>query len=229
MDVTSWDVALLRLGLAALGGAIIGLERESHGRAAGLRTTMLVCIAAAAAMLISERLLVEHTVPGSMWRPDPARLAAGVLTGMGFLGAGAILREGNMVRGITTAAALWFVTILGLAFGSGEILIGLIGLAMAIIILMVLSRIEHAIPRDWYGAVTLVLAMDGPTDQDIRTRIESKGVAIKKMELAYDLEQRRRTVCFALKYKKRGTIHNLARSVIDDLVACPGVLHVKWV
>src|SRR5690606_37945306 len=126
MDMVGWDAVLLRLGLAALGGAIIGLERESHGRAAGLRTTMLVCIGSAAAMLISERLLAAHTVPGSAWRPDPARLAAGILTGMGFLGAGAILREGNMVRGITTAAALWFVTILGLAFGSGEILIGLV-------------------------------------------------------------------------------------------------------
>lgn len=228
MDVASYDVVLLRLALAALAGAIIGLERESHGRAAGLRTTMLVCIAAAAAMLVSERLLLEHTTPGGVWRPDPARLAAGVLTGMGFLGAGAILREGNMVRGITTAAALWFVTILGLAFGSGELRIGITGLTLAVIILMVLSRIEHLIPRDWYGSVTLVLALNGPADKEIRQRIEDKGVVIKKVDLQYDLEQNRRTVCFSLKYKK-GDIYGLSRSVVDDLIACPGVLQVRWV
>src|SRR5690606_29104215 len=114
-----WEVVLLRLGLAAMAGAIVGLERESHGRAAGLRTTMLVCVSAAVAMLVSHALFVASTGPGISWRPDPARLAAGILTGMGFLGGGAIIREGNMVRGVTTAAALWFVTVLGLAFGSG--------------------------------------------------------------------------------------------------------------
>lgn len=227
MDVASWDVVLLRLGLAALGGAIIGLERESHGRAAGLRTTMLVCVGAALAMLVSETLLVEHTVPGSAWRPDPARLAAGIITGMGFLGAGAILREGNTVRGVTTAAALWFVTILGLAFGSGEILTGLIGLVLAIVILLLLSRIEHLISRDWYGAVSITVKRDGPTDAELRERIESKGAVIKNVELQYDLEHDRRSIRCSLKYK-REDVDNLSRQVVDDLIACPGVLQVKW-
>lgn len=227
MDVATWDVVLLRLGLAALGGAIIGLERESHGRAAGLRTTMLVCVGSALAMLVSEKLLVEHTVPGSAWRPDPARLAAGILTGMGFLGAGAILREGNTVRGITTAAALWFVTIMGLAFGSGEIMIGLVGLVLALIILLLLSRVEHLIPRDWYGAVCVTVKSDGPTDAELRDRVESKGAVIKNIELQYDLEHARRSIRYSLKYK-REDVDNLSRQVVDDLIACPGVLQVKW-
>ncbi len=222
-----WEVVLLRLGLAAMAGAIVGLERESHGRAAGLRTTMLVCVSAAVAMLVSHALFVASTGPGISWRPDPARLAAGILTGMGFLGGGAIIREGNMVRGVTTAAALWFVTVLGLAFGSGLLGLGLCGLGLAVVILLILSRAENHLPRDWYGSVTLVLSLDGAAIDEIRTHLESRGVVIKKMDLDYDLQQSRRTITLGIKYK-RGDIFALSRSIIDDLVRCPGVLQVRW-
>jgi len=223
----SWEVIVLRLGLAAIAGGVVGLERESHGRAAGLRTTMLVCIAAALAMLLSQSLLTQTILPNTVWRPDPARLAAGILTGMGFLGAGAILREGNVVRGLTTAAALWFVTIIGLAFGNGLYSLGIIGLVLAVLILTVLSMAEPLIRRDWYGSVALVVALDGISDDDLRARIEAKGVSIKKVDLEYDLEQRRRRLRFTLKYK-RGDVYGLSRKVVEDLTSCPGILNVKW-
>src|SRR5262245_46793392 len=117
----SFSEIVLRVLAATAAGALVGLERESHGRPAGLRTTMLTCVAAAIAMVVSECLFAETatSVPGANWRPDPARLGAGILTGIGFLGAGTILRHGSMTTGVTTAASLWFVTVLGLAFGSG--------------------------------------------------------------------------------------------------------------
>src|SRR4249919_296017 len=102
MAELSYNDMFLRLLMAFLAGAAIGWERESHGRPAGLRTTILACVASAVAMIISEVLFVESaaaTATGS-WRPDPARLGAGILTGIGFLGAGTILRHANFVRGV---------------------------------------------------------------------------------------------------------------------------------
>src|SRR4051812_46537490 len=108
MDACESLDLVLRLGAALVASAAIGLERESHGRAAGLRTTVLVGVAAAIAMGLSEAPYLGVASSGTgTWRPDPMRLAAGVLTGMGFLGAGTIIKEGNMVRGVTTAATLW--------------------------------------------------------------------------------------------------------------------------
>src|SRR4051812_6391896 len=138
---------LLRLGLAVLAGVVVGYERESHGRAAGLRTTMLTCVAAAAAMILSTSIYEGANIAIN-WRPDPTRIAAGILTGIGFLGAGAIVREGKTVRGVTTAAVLWFVTIIGMAFGAGQIVLGLLGLCVALGTLFVLPGVEAGIKND---------------------------------------------------------------------------------
>src|SRR5437763_16734032 len=89
------------------------------------------------------------------WGPDPARLGAGILTGIGFLGAGTILRHANVIRGVTTAASLWFVTVLGLAFGSGQIALGLIGLVLGLVALHLLPRIERYIDSDWYATLSV--------------------------------------------------------------------------
>src|SRR3954465_8156256 len=114
-------------------GLVLGLERESHGRAAGLKTTILACVASCLAMILSEDFYRESfNQAASMMRPDRARLAAGILTGIGFLGAGAIIRQGTLVHGVTTAAVLWYTTILGLAFGSGHIAIGVMGACIAV-------------------------------------------------------------------------------------------------
>src|SRR2546423_3243772 len=145
-SLTLWEM-FLRLLMAFLAGFLVGWERESHGRPAGLRTNILACVAAALAMVVSEVLFAQSataTATGS-WRPDPARLGAGILTGIGFLGAGTILRHDNLIRGVTTAASLWFVTVLGLAFGSGLFVPGVIGLAIALMTLLSLPLVEKHI------------------------------------------------------------------------------------
>src|SRR5262245_40396106 len=111
MSTVSFPEMLLRIGMAFVVGMVVGWERTSHERPAGLRTTILTCVASAVAMIISEVLFAQSaaaTATGS-WRPDPARLGAGILTGIGFLETGTILRHENVVRGVTTAATLWFV------------------------------------------------------------------------------------------------------------------------
>src|SRR5437879_4208275 len=122
MSPLSFPEMVLRLLMAFLAGFVVGWERESHGRPAGLRTTILACVASALAMILSEVLFTQSAalMGSGSWRPDPARLGAGILTGIGFLGAGTILRHANIIVGVTTAATLWFVTVLGLAFGSGQ-------------------------------------------------------------------------------------------------------------
>src|ERR1700758_4625708 len=123
-----WGDAGLRLALALLSGALIGLDRGDRGRPAGVRTTMLVCLASAFAMLLANALLsTSGRAQNSFVTFDVMRLPLGILTGMGFIGGGAILRRDGLVLGVTTAATLWFVTVAGLCFGAGQLVLGLVG------------------------------------------------------------------------------------------------------
>ncbi|MBI2871512.1 MAG: MgtC/SapB family protein [Candidatus Omnitrophica bacterium] len=130
---------LCRLLLAAIFGGLIGLERELHGRAAGLRTHILVCIGSALLMLISIELARQWQ--GSA--PDPARIAAQVVTGIGFLGAGTIIRERAGIRGLTTAASIWTIAAVGLAIGMGFYFAALVTTAIALVALHFFSRLER--------------------------------------------------------------------------------------
>jgi putative Mg2+ transporter-C (MgtC) family protein len=227
MSLTLTDI-LVRIGLTFAASIFIGFERESHGRAAGLRTTVLVGVAAAMAMILSAELFIEaggNNVSG--WRPDPARLAAGILTGMGFLGAGAIIREGNTVRGVTTAAVLWVITLIGLAFGSGQLLLGGIGWAIAVVTLFILPKIEARIPNDWYGTITVRARMDGISAEDLRARLETMRIKVKKLHLDHDIEHGSRTLRLDLKFKKHDQV-DLPRKVLAELDKAPGILEIRW-
>lgn len=218
---------LLRIGCAMIAGLILGLERESHGRAAGLKTTILACVASCIAMILSEDFYRESIVQAGVFRPDRARLAAGILTGIGFLGAGAIIRQGHLVRGVTTAAVLWFITILGLAFGSGHLLLGGIGTAIAMFALFVLPYVEQYIKKDFYYSITVTLAMSGIGDGDIRKRLEDAGAKVQRLNLDYDVGNNSRTLNCDVKLK-RGDVFALSGTIVQSLVSAPGVTRVKW-
>lgn len=116
----TWEEALGRLALAAVLGGAIGIEREIREREAGLRTHMLVAVGSALFTLVSAYGFRSFLLAGgSVIRADPTRIAAQIVTGIGFLGAGAIIRQGLSVRGLTTAATLWVVAAIGLAAGAG--------------------------------------------------------------------------------------------------------------
>lgn len=222
------DAVLWRMAAAIVTGLILGLERESRGRPAGLRTTTLVCVAAAMAALLSEFWYAGAAAPGLDWRPDPARLAAGVLTGMGFLGAGTILRQGNLVRGLTTAAVLWYVTILGLAYGSGYILLGLIGLGIALIVVLTLPLFDRMIGVERFASLSLTTTLDDTTpSEDIRREIERFGARVLHIELEHDLQARQRALKFDLEFKQRRA-GEISQRLVGHLAGKPGVLRVKW-
>jgi putative Mg2+ transporter-C (MgtC) family protein len=219
----------LRVLCSFAAGFVIGLERESRGRPAGLRTTILTCVTASLAMIISGLLFVQsgEATPLSAWRPDPARLAAGILTGIGFLGAGTIMRHENFVMGVTTAATLWFVTVVGLAFGAGYFGLGAAGTAIALVVLFLLPGLEKHLPSDAFAELTVTATFDGPDEIALRKRIEDSGAKILGMRMDCSIEKRQRTLVWDLKLKRPDRVVRLSR-LVSELAECPGVLDIRW-
>jgi len=136
---------VLRVLVGAVLGAVVGLERERHDQPAGLRTHMILVIGATLAMVLSVNLGFLFARPGTP--ADPARLAAQVISGIGFLGAGAILRYGFNVKGLTTAASLWTMAIVGLTVGAGYYLVSVVTTLIILIVLALLDVIEKRFLR----------------------------------------------------------------------------------
>ena len=136
-DLAWIGYVLLKLLIAVVLGGAVGWERETLDRPAGFRTHVLVCVGSAVYMIVSESFV------GNM-RSDPGRIAAQVASGMGFLGAGTILRHGSIVRGLTTAASLWTVAAIGLCIGRGDMYLVVATLAAVVVLLTltVLGRVE---------------------------------------------------------------------------------------
>ena len=142
-SITEIDI-VIRLCLAFAAGAIIGFERSSRRQVAGLRTHILISVGAAGLMLLSI-WLPQYFFNGS----DPGRIAAQVVTGMGFLGAGAIIKLGNNIRGLTTAASLWITAAIGLAIGAGMYIAALVVECFTLITLIFLHFVERKLfPED---------------------------------------------------------------------------------
>ncbi len=135
---------IMRLAVTVLLSGLIGLERQLHKRTAGLRTHILVSLGSCLIMLTS---LYVFDIYKDITRPDPARIAAGVITGIGFLGAGTIIREKEGVRGLTTAASLWVVAGIGLAVGCGFKRAAIYTTAIAIVVLLILRFAENLIDQ----------------------------------------------------------------------------------
>ena len=138
-----WDICL-RLFCAMAVGMVIGTEREYTNRPAGMRTHILVALGACLVALTGQMLFNEYSQLGAT--PDPARLGAQVITGVGFLGAGTIMREGTTVKGLTTAASVWTVACLGIAAGFGYYTITLLGMVFMFITLTILELLQHHLP-----------------------------------------------------------------------------------
>ena len=142
-----WGDIALRLVLTIIAGTLVGIDRSERGQAAGLRTTILVCLAAAVAMIQMNLLMpTAGRTPESFVTLDLMRLPLGILTGMGFIGGGAILRRGRMVQGVTTAATLWLVTVIGLCLGGGQLALGMTTLAITLLVLWGLNLLGRPHP-----------------------------------------------------------------------------------
>lgn len=152
----TWTEIVFRLMLTMAAAGFIGLDREAGGHNAGLRTTLLVGLAAAVAMIQANLLLpISGKTPASFAVLDLMRLPLGILTGVGFIGGGAILKKGNLVAGVTTAGTLWITTVIGLCFGGGQIALGGAATLLTLITLTILKRVDDMIVRERHAQVTL--------------------------------------------------------------------------
>ncbi len=183
----TWPDIALRLTLAILAGGLIGLNRGEHGLPAGLRTTLLVCLAACLSMIQANVLMLTAGRPSdSLVMMDVMRLPLGILSGMGFIGGGVILKRENVVLGVTTAATLWFVTVLGLCFGGGQIALGSIGFVVGIVVLRFLKTLELKLRSVRRGTLTVAVSQDGPDEAEVRRLILASAFQIVSTGSRYE-------------------------------------------
>src|SRR5881409_3737932 len=175
MTVTSEElVILVRVLTAVVVGALIGFERTFHGRPAGFRTHALVCVASSLLMLVTVYQNQWMTiVPLDAIRTDPTRMAQGIMTGIGFLGAGVIFKEGLTVRGLTTAASIWITAAIGILAGIGFYFPLLMSVVMTLGVLSLFRLIEARMPTQVYYHFDVRFARSaGMSEAALRTMIE---------------------------------------------------------
>lgn len=221
MLITEGEI-LLRLGLAALLGMIVGYERERQNQPAGLRTHAILAIGSCLAMTISINLAIQFVpdVPNG----DPARLAAQVVSGIGFLGAGAILRYGTNVKGLTTATSLWTIAIVGLAVGAGHYF-SAVGTTIALLIVLVLLNILEK--RAIQAFQTINVVVTAQENQDLVEQLTAIFDQLKKKILSVGVEgdpvKGKLTVTMVVKTRENDPLTDI-RHAIDGI---PGVIHYK--
>ncbi|HTW38524.1 MAG TPA: MgtC/SapB family protein [Steroidobacteraceae bacterium] len=224
----TWSDVALRLALTVLAGIAIGYDRSEHGKAAGLRTVVLVCLAASVAMIQVNALLpMMGRGPTSFVMNDLMRLPLGILTGVGFIGGGAILRRDNFLVGVTTAATLWIVTVIGLCLGGGQIALGLTATALVLLALWGLRWFEDRMRREHHARLSVELDASGPAESEIRRRLEHAGLAVIGMRCALERTGTQREFQFEVSQMRRFSASQ-APPLLGELALEPGVIRVQW-
>jgi putative Mg2+ transporter-C (MgtC) family protein len=221
--ITDLEV-ILRLVLASFLGGIVGLEREVHGRPAGVRTYLLLSLGSALIMVMSEYLFLKYKtgVPGLSLSVDPGRIAAQAVTGIGFLGAGVIIRYKDSVRGLTTAACVWVVCAVGLAVGAGFYLYGSVVTGFTLLSLLALKLGERRLRKDWYREIEIVSADLPGQMQRFQDVIEQHQFEVVNFGLKRDLEKQEMTASFLLRER---TLRP-GRQVLQEIFEMEGVRKV---
>lgn len=220
----------MRLALTLLAGGLVGLDRGRRGRAAGFRTTILVCLAASATMIQVNLLLgMKHRPEDSYISLDLMRLPLGVLSGIGFIGGGAILRRGSRITGVTTAATLWYVSVMGLCLGGGQIGLGMALLVICLVVLKGLKSFEYRIQRELYASLRLIVQPDRLNEDKLRSRLTEGKFRIVSLSLK-SMNTPEKSYC---RYEMRVKCHkshfrNRTPEFITELSRYPGVVRLSW-
>ena len=207
-------------------GGSLGLEREFRGRPAGLRTHILVCLGATIIMIASAsmpelyRTLSRITI-------DPGRIAGGIITGIGFLGAGAILRIDDLIRGLTTAGCIWFVAALGIVIGQGFYALAIASTGVALMALLVLSKAERQIRPIVYRSVLVVvpLAQAESIEGKCRSILKEQEISVQDIATRLTVESGRAEITFMFRTRNRLQSGEVLRAIASH----PGALDVSWV
>jgi putative Mg2+ transporter-C (MgtC) family protein len=212
-------VITFRVVVALVLGGLIGMERTFHGRAAGFRTHALVCVASTLLMIITvyqNKWMTEVAIDAI--RTDPTRMAQGIMTGIGFLGAGVIFKEGLTVRGLTTAASIWVTSAIGILVGVGFHFLAVLGTAATLIILSLFLLVERKVPAEFYAQHVVRFARDAVMSEDaLRKVVASHGFSIA------DLSYRMTNDGKVFEYRNPRNMHALAQ----HLLALPEVIEFR--
>jgi putative Mg2+ transporter-C (MgtC) family protein len=225
----TWSEVALRLALTVVAGVLLGYNRSQHGKAAGITTTVLVCLAGSVAMIQVNLLLpMAGRPPSSFVMNDLMRLPLGILTGVGFIGAGAILRrETLMVVGVTTAATLWLATVIGLCLGGGQVMLGLAATLLGLLALWGLKAIENRLKVEHRARLRIALDSNGPAEEELRRRLASEGLTIAGSRTRLLMSMNHRDFVFEIRYQRRSPLTQMPPAV-QALASENGVVSLEW-
>lgn len=212
--INQYGEIMLRMLLASFLGAIIGLERDKHGRAAGLRTHLLVSLGAAVFTILSETISRNADLSG--FPSDLSRISAQIVSGIGFLGAGAIIKEGVNVRGLTTAACLWAVAAVGMAAGSGNYEIAIFTTILALLGLTILKFSERFYSRNTYRILSVRTPIEVNASQIIDI-VQSKRLRVLYCDIEKNYETNTTLTRLSIRLNYRGIADKHAHTIISSL------------
>lgn len=221
----SWSEIALRLLLTVIAGALLGFNRGELGKSAGLRTNLLVCLAASISMIQVNLLLDTRGRPwDSFMMADPMRLPLGILSGVGFIGGGAILQRRNLVVGVTTAATLWFATVMGLCFGAGHLTLGSTAFVLGMATLWGLKHFERHWKQQRHATVTISARASGPESREIARRLKGAGLDARLQSVIFGENTEMR---FEVTWRARPT-DDEPPAVLREIAQLADVLRLQW-
>ena len=187
MDQTQLTIVTNLLG-AVVAGSLIGLERSYHARPAGFRTHTLVCLASSLLMIVDLfQLIWMQGAPLDTIKTDPTRMAQGIMTGIGFLGAGVIFKEGVSVRGLTTAASIWITAAIGIMFGIGFYFPAIFSTVIVLIILSTFRWVERKLPSQSYAHLHIGFERERAlSEADIKELLIKEGFTVSNINYRMD-------------------------------------------
>ena len=202
----------LKFALAIVLAGLVGIERERKGRSAGLRTHILVCLGSTLAMVVSDIIAMQWAEQDTTVTLDQGRIAAGIITGVGFLGAGTIITVGSHHRGLTTAALIWFVAALGLAIGGGLYSIAIAATVAALLVVVVLERLARLLPSADRFTLTMGMPHGLGRINEVENFIRAQGYDVVESRLRVSQEEQTTDITLEL-------VTRFTRARMDELAA----------
>jgi putative Mg2+ transporter-C (MgtC) family protein len=221
MVIPQYEI-ILRILVGAALGAVIGLERERNDQPAGLRTHMILVIGATLAMVLSVNIGHIYAREGAPF--DPARLAAQVISGIGFLGAGAILRYGYTVKGLTTATSLWTMAIVGLTVGAGYYLVAVVATALMLVVLALLNVVENRFVRT---SVSRFIQIEADYHKGLVKSVRKNIIKFSEQLVSFTIQKHVKNKRLRIQAVARISHDQTLEELIDNLSDIDGVRNLK--
>ncbi len=217
--ILPYKIIILKLLLSAFLGGIVGIERDIRGRAAGLRTHILVTVGATLFMLISTEIynLYISNNSDSILRIDPARIAAQIITGIGFIGAGAIIHSGIDIRGLTTAGCIWLCAGVGMAIGISYYVPAITATFIALFSLIFLNKIELLYFKDAYVKLEVILKSSDNILEDFKNFIKKDNFDLRLFKFEHNYEDRLLKITLLIKLKYRTKKNFYSKTLINGI------------